>query len=132
MSSNKRKYEQNRNRKIQVIVRFDEREFEKLCKNSEACKKSRSNYIRDLIDGYQPAEFPPADYIEVLSELKRIGINMNQIAGKAHSLNFVDEPEYRRNVNRLWRIVAAFAEQLARGGIDFGGNKDLGCQKPSS
>ena len=62
-------------------------------------EKSRSNYIRDLIDGYQPAEFPPADYIEVLSELKRIGINMNQIAGKAHSLNFVDEPEYRRNVH---------------------------------
>lgn len=91
-----------------------------------------NDYLRDLIEGHQPYEFPPADYIEVLSELKRIGINMNQIAGKAHSLNFVDEPEYRRNVNRLWRVVATFAEQLARGGIDFGGNKDLECKKTSS
>ena len=119
-----------RNNPIQIYL--DDDELKRLDEWSTACKKTRSNYIRDLIDGYQPAEFPPADYIEVLSELKRIGINMNQIAGKAHSLNFVDEPEYRRNVNRLWRIVAAFAEQLARGGIDFGGNKDLGCQKPSS
>ena len=99
---------------------------------STACKKTRSNYIRDLIDGYQPVEFPPADYVEVLSELKRIGFNMNQIASKAHSLGFVDEPEYRRNVNRLWRVVATFAEQLARGGVKFGSNKDLECQKPSS
>ena len=119
-----------RNNPVQIYL--DDDELNRLDEHSSACKKSRSNYIRDLIDGYQPAEFPPADYIEVLSELKRIGINMNQIAGKAHSLNFVDEPEYRRNVNRLWRIIAAFAEQLARGGIDFGGNKDLGCQKPSS
>ena len=119
-----------RNNPVQIYL--DDDELKRLDKYSSACKKSRSNYIRDLIDGYHPAEFPPADYIEVLSELKRIGINMNQIAGKAHSLNFVDEPEYRRNVNRLWRIVAAFAEQLARGGIDFGSNKDLGCQKPSS
>lgn len=119
-----------RNNPVQIYL--DDDELNRLDKYSSACKKSRSNYIRDLIDGYRPAEFPPADYIEVLSELKRIGINMNQIAGKAHSLNFVDEPEYRRNVNRLWRIIAAFAEQLARGGINFGGNKDLGCQKPSS
>lgn len=119
-----------RNNPVQIYL--DDDELNRLDEYSSACKKSRSNYIRDLIDGYQPAEFPPADYIEVLSELKRIGINMNQIAGKAHSLNFVDEPEYRRNVNRLWRVVATFAEQLARGGIDFGGNKDLECKKTSS
>ena len=132
MANEKKNYEQNRNRKIQVIVRLDEKEFDRLCEWSAACKKSRSNYIRELIDGYQPVEFPPTDYVEVLSELKRIGFNMNQIASKAHSLGFVDEPEYRKNVNRLWRVVATFAEQLARGGVKFGSNKDLECQKPSS
>ena len=119
-----------RNNPIQIYL--DDDELKRLDEWSAACKKSRSNYIRDLIDGYQPVEFPPADYVEVLSELKRIGFNMNQIASKAHSLGFVDEPEYRRNVNRLWRVVATFAEQLARGGVKFGSNKDLECQKPSS
>ena len=121
------RYDKSRKRRHRITIRLDDREYENLCTWSTAAKLSMNDYLRDLIDGYQPVEFPPADYIEVLSELKRIGINMNQIAGKAHSLNFVDEPEYRRNVNRLWRIVAAFAEQLARGGIDFGGNKDLEC-----
>ncbi len=119
-----------RNNPIQIYL--DDDELKRLDEWSTACKKTRSNYIRDLIDGYQPIEFPPADYVEVLSELKRIGFNMNQIASKAHSLGFVDEPEYRRNVNRLWRVVATFAEQLARGGVKFGSNKDLECQKPSS
>lgn len=119
-----------RNNPIQIYL--DDDELKRLDEWSAACKKSRSNYIRDLIDGYQPVEFPPAEYVEVLSELKRIGFNMNQIASKAHSLGFVDEPEYRRNANRLWRVVAAFAEQLARGGVKFGSNKDLECQKPSS
>ena len=119
-----------RNNPIQIYL--DDDELKRLDEWSTACKKTRSNYIRDLIDGYQPVEFPPADYVEVLSELKRIGFNMNQIASKAHSLGFVDEPEYRRNVNRLWRVVATFAEQLARGGVKFGSNKDLECQKPSS
>ena len=72
-----------RNNPVQIYL--DDDELNRLDEHSSACKKSRSNYIRDLIDGYQPVEFPPADYIEVLSELKRIGINMNQIAGKAHS-----------------------------------------------
>ena len=119
-----------RNNPIQIYL--DDDELKRLDEWSTACKKTRSNYIRDLIDGYQPVEFPPADYVEVLSELKRIGFNMNQIASKAHSLGFVDEPEYRRNVNRLWRVVATFAEQLARGGVKFGSNKDLECQKSSS
>ena len=119
-----------RNNPIQVYL--DDDELKRLDEWAAACKKSRSNYLRELIDGYQPVEFPPADYVEVLTELKRIGFNMNQIASKAHSLGFVDEPEYRRNANRLWRVVATFAEQLARGGVKFGSNKDLECQEPSS
>lgn len=119
-----------RNNPIQIYL--DDDELKRLDEWSATCKKTRSNYIRELIDGYQPVEFPPADYVEVLSELKRIGFNMNQIASKAHSFGFVDEPEYRKNVNRLWRVVATFAEQLARGGVKFGSNKDLECQKPSS
>ena len=126
------KYDKSRKRQHRITIRLDDTEYENLCVWSTAAKLSMNDYLRTLIDGYQPVEFPPADYVEVLSELKRIGFNMNQIASKAHSLGFVDEPEYRRNVNRLWRVVATFAEQLARGGVKFGSNKDLECQKPSS
>ena len=126
----KKKYEQNRSRKNQVLIRFSDEELQRLDEWSAAANMSRSNYIRQLVAGFQPVEFPPVEYRQVIDELKHIGINMNQLATKAHSLGFIDEPEYRRNANRLWRIVAELAAQLARGGIKIGGNKNMVCKKP--
>ena len=127
---NQKKYEQNRNRKNQVILRLNDAELKRLDEWSAAAKMSRNNYIRQLIAGFQPVEFPPVEYKQVIDELQHIGINMNQLATKAHSLGFIDEPEYRRNANRVWRIVAELSAQLARGGIKIGGNKNMVCKKP--
>ena len=127
---NQKKYEQNRNRKNQVILRLNDAELKRLDEWSAAANMSRSNYIRQLIAGFQPVEFPPAEYKQVIDELQHIGINMNQLATKAHSLGFIDEPEYRRNATRVWRVVAELSAQLARGGIKIGGNKNLERKKP--
>ena len=127
---NQKKYEQNRNRKNQVILRLNDAELKRLDDWSAAANMSRSNYIRQLIAGFQPVAFPPVEYRQVIDELQHIGINMNQLATKAHSLGFIDEPEYRRNATRVWRVVAELSAQLARGGIKIGGNKNLERKKP--
>ncbi len=127
---NQKKYEQNRNRKNQVILRLNDAELKRLDEWSAAANMSRSNYIRQLIAGFQPVAFPPVEYRQVIDELQHIGINMNQLATKAHSLGFIDEPEYRRNATRVWRVVAELSAQLARGGIKIGGNKNLERKKP--
>ena len=117
-----------RNNPVQIYL--DDAELKRLDEWSAAANMSRSNYIRQLIAGFQPVEFPPAEYKQVIDELQHIGINMNQLATKAHSLGFIDEPEYRRNANRVWRIVAELAAQLARGGVKIGSNKNMVCKKP--
>ena len=117
-----------RNNPVQIYL--DDAELKRLDEWSAAANMSRSNYIRQLIAGFQPVEFPPAEYKQVIDELQHIGINMNQLATKAHSLGFIDEPEYRRNANRGWRIVAELAAQLARGGVKIGSNKNMVCKKP--
>ena len=117
-----------RNNPVQIYL--DDAELKRLDEWSAAANMSRSNYIRQLIAGFQPVEFPPAEYKQVIDELQHIGINMNQLATKAHSPGFIDEPEYRQNANRVWRIVAELAAQLARGGIKIGGNKNMVCKKP--
>ena len=127
---NQKKYEQNRNRKNQVILRLNDAELKRLDEWSAAANMSRSNYIRQLIAGFQPVAFPPVEYRQVIDELQHIGINMNQLATKAHSLGFIDEPEYRRNATRVWRVVTELSAQLARGGIKIGGNKNLERKKP--
>ena len=117
-----------RNNPVQIYL--DDAELKRLDEWSAGANMSRSNYIRQLIAGFQPVEFPPVEYKQVIDELQHIGINMNQLATKAHSLGFIDEPEYRRNANRVWRIVAELSAQLARGGIKIGGNKNMVCKKP--
>ena len=117
-----------RNNPVQIYL--DDAELKRLDDWSAAANMSRSNYIRQLIDGFQPVEFPPVEYLKIIDELQHIGINMNQLATKAHSLGFIDEPEYRQNATRVWRIVAELSAQLARGGVKIGGNKNMGCKKP--
>ena len=89
-------------------------------------------YLRELINGFTPVAFPPAEYSQVIWELQKIGVNMNQIASKAHSLGFVDDREYQANADRIWRCVASLSEQLVRGGVKFGYDQDMGGQGTTS
>ena len=72
-----------RNNPVQIYL--DDAELKRLDEWSAAANMSRSNYIRQLIAGFQPVEFPPAEYKQVIDELQHIGINMNQLAKSAFS-----------------------------------------------
>ena len=121
------KNDANRKRKHFVSLRLDDREYNKLKEWSAATNRTMSDYLRELLEDNQPIEFPPIEYQEVLRELRKIGINLNQLASKAHTLGFVDEREYKAESDRLWRVVAELSSQMSRGGVKFGNNKDMGC-----
>ena len=123
------KFDATRKRQHRITIRLDEKEYQNWCGWSTAAKMSMNEYIRQLINGFQPVEFPPVEYEQIIDELEHIGINMNQLAAKAHTLGFVDEPEYRQNANRVWKIVAQLSRQLARGGIKIGDNKNMERKK---
>ena len=108
-------------------MRLDDDEYKKLCEWSAASNRSMNDYIRELLKDSQPIAFPPIEYQEVLRELRKIGINLNQLASKAHTLGFVDEREYRAESERLWRVVSELTKPMARGGVKFGNHKDMGC-----
>ena len=116
-----------RRRKHPVQIYLDDDEYNMLCEWSSAAHRTMSDYLRELIRHSQPFAFPPIEYREVLRELRKIGINMNQLASKANSIGFVDEREYRADSDRLWRVVAELARAMSRGGIKFGSNEDMGC-----
>ena len=116
-----------RRRKHPVQIYLDDDEYNMLCEWSSAAHRTMSDYLRELIRHSQPVAFPPIEYDEVLRELRKIGINMNQLASKAHSLGFIDEREYRADSERLWRVVAELSSQMSRGGVKFGSNQDMGC-----
>jgi len=120
-----------RRRKNVVLLYLDDDELKSLDEWCEAARMNRNLYLRTLLSGFQPIAFPPLEYTQVMDELRKIGVNMNQLAVKAHSLGFIDEPEYRRNAQAVWRVCADMTEQLTKRGVKFGSHENMGCQEPS-
>ena len=81
-------------RNIEIKVRLNRREADKLSKRVKRSGLSREAYLRHLIGGCVPREAPPADYYAMMQQLYGIGRNLNQIAQKAHTLNVIDVQRY--------------------------------------
>ena len=56
--------------------------------------------------GYEPKEKPDDRFFESMRELSAIGSNINQLAAKANSLGFVDEPMLYREAERWHKFQA--------------------------
>ena len=85
---------------------LDDSEYERFRRIATATKSTNSNLVRRLLQTSVFVEFPPVEYWEIIKQLDRIGNNLNQLARVAHSLGFIDEPEYRKNANEVSRAVA--------------------------
>lgn len=94
-----------RKRNIQIIIRLDKDEHQRLCKLVKKSGLSQEAYLRHLIDGVVPNDAPPPDYFSMMKELHGIGNNLNQIAQKAHVLNVVDVQRYDENMRLFNQTV---------------------------
>ena len=92
-------------RSIKFQLWISEVESERLTRNALKSKMTKSNYIRSLINGYEPKEVPPYEYFEVLKELRAIGRNINQIAHKANVNGSIDAAGYREDCEELARLA---------------------------
>ena len=90
-----------RNRRKLFQMWLSDDEYQKLKNDSEKCGKSMSAYIRVFISDKKPVAIPPMDYHKMISEIRKVGYNIRQIAQKAYSLNFVDAPAYERNAKSI-------------------------------
>ena len=111
-------------RKRQHLVKFflNDEEYEKLCKDAAAVNKDLSKYLRLIIHWIVPIEPPSVEVKEFTRELRRLGVSMNQIAAKAHSLGFVDELEYKRTADEVMKVLGAIQQEYAKKGVKVFGN----------
>lgn len=101
----------SRKRNVQVLVRFDRKEYEDLMKKVHKAGMSRETYIRHLVAGSQPKCRPPREYYDMMQQLYRIGGNLNQVAAKAHTLNVLDVQTYDHAVCEFRDVVRAFSRE---------------------
>lgn len=99
-------------RMIEIKVRLDQKEADTLNKKVKRSGLSREAYVRQLINGLVPRDAPPPDYYSMMRELYRIGNNINQIAQKAHSLNFIDSRRYDESMREFEQAVKKITEAV--------------------
>ena len=89
-----------RTRNIKKQFWLNDEENQKLRKKARVTGLSEADLLRFLINDFLPKEKPPQEFYEAIKQLRAIGNNLNQIARKAHSLNFIDEPLYRKEAEK--------------------------------
>ena len=57
---------------------------------------SRETFIRRLLNGAEIKEAPPAEYYDLIREIRRVGSNINQILSLANARGFLDTPQLRK------------------------------------
>ena len=99
-------------RNHEVKVRLSDEEFKILQHDTKASGRSREKYLRSLILKRPMKSRPSTDMISVLKNLQQINNNMNQIAMKTNSLNFVDTAAYWENVALLKTTIQELLEVM--------------------
>ena len=93
------------NRTVEIKLRLNKKEAEFLNKHVKKSGLSRESYLRHIINGLVPTDVPSPDYYSMMRELHGIGINLNQIAQKAHVLSVIDVKRYDENAAALNKSV---------------------------
>lgn len=100
----------------EIKVRFTDDELDRLNSLVVASNaKSREDFVRLALTGAIIRERPPAEYGQIVRELRRIGSNIDQILVKARTLGFVDEPMLVAASRDIRRMDAVFTDAFTRG-----------------
>ncbi len=101
-----------RTRNKAILIRLNDDELAHLKELVEASGWSQEAYLRALVAGIVPATRPPPDYYAMARELRAIGVNLNQIAQKAHVLGVIDVQRYDTASRKLAATLAAISEAV--------------------
>jgi len=74
-----------------VVIRFTEDEWKALNDKVKKAKMPREKFCRVTLLGAKVNAPPDADYLSLITEVRRVGINLNQLLKVAHVLpNHID------------------------------------------
>lgn len=93
-----------RNRRVEIY--FSDSEYEELMKKVEASKLSREKFCRMILSNAQVKEAPPAEFYSLITEIRRVGVHLNQILRKANSIGLLDVPLIRDALDELHETQA--------------------------
>lgn len=102
------------NKRIKKQFWLSPQEVAELKRKAEIAEISETAVIRLLIRGYEPREKPDERFYTAMRELSAIGNNINRLAAKAHSLEFIDEPMLKAEALRWHSFQADIEAEFLR------------------
>ena len=99
-------------RKNKIDLRLTDAELAQLNVDVQKSGWSREKYLRALIANRPIKEHPQLELVSVLKHLQQINNNMNQIALKANSLNYLDTAAYWKNIESLEELKGKLLEVM--------------------
>ena len=91
-----------------ILLRLDKEEFNRVTALAQATMLSREAFIREALRGTTIRQRPPAEYGEIVRELRRIGSNVHQLLLKARTLDYVDEIMLQETVDVIRHMDRVF------------------------
>lgn len=101
-------------RKNEIKIRLTDSELKHVNSLAKDSGLSREQYTRMLYQKVIPRPLPTEELLDVISQLRRIGNNMNQIAFVANSTKNIDKDVYAENYDDLQLIILKIKEIILR------------------
>lgn len=121
--------EMNKIHRVEVRLKHDD--YVNLMNHVEQSGMTREEYIRHLFRYILPKGKPTEDYSLVLTQLKRIGNNINQITVIAHQTKSIDIVRLKEELLKLEKVTAEIkmiaSQPYHVREKDNGNNEDMGC-----
>ncbi len=101
-------------KKRQIIKNFriDPSENRMLKEKAKESNSSEADFLRNCILNKNTDYVLRKEVLDILYELRKIGVNINQIAHIANSTNQIMENKYETNYKELMMIIEELREKL--------------------
>ena len=90
---------------VQIHFRLTQKEYDSIKRNSQKAGLSISEYARRSLAGEKIVSAPPAEFGELIREIKRVGSNLNQLVRKLNALGIVHDLELKRCVTDISKTI---------------------------
>ena len=90
-----------RTRTKSILIRLTPEELEDITQNAERAKLPREKYCRMVLNGAKIKEAPSAEFYKLITEIRRVGVHLNQVMKKANAGGFLDVPMIRESIEEL-------------------------------
>ena len=95
-----------------ILLRLDKDEFDRVTALANATVLSREAFICEALRGTTLRQRPPAEYGEIVRELRGIGSNVHQLLLKARTLDYVDEIMLQETIDMIRHMDRVFTRSF--------------------